>query len=160
MGDEIGRTNPASKSRATYRGQWTGRAAVVWAVVFAVPHVWWALGVPAGFPGGEAGFAEALTVSWFVAYDLLVVALCAGAALVAWAAMRRQPVGIAMAWGIGGLLLARGVAGLLVDGFTDPVWSPMFVIGGLLFGTTAWQCARSALCLRRGSGAGADAAGI
>lgn len=145
--------------RATCRCQWTGRAAMVWAVVFAAPHVWWAFGVPAGFPDGEGGFAEALAVPWFRAYDLLVVALSAAAALVAWAAMRRQPEGIAVAWGICAILLVRGIAGLMIDGFADPVWSPMFEIGGLLFGATAWQCRHSASGLRRGPGAGADAAG-
>jgi hypothetical protein len=36
------------------------------------------------------------------------------------------------------MLTLRGVAGLVVDGASDPVWWPMFLIGGVLFGSVAW----------------------
>ena len=146
-------------SRHSCRCRWTGIWAATWGVVFAAPHVWWAFGVPAGFPGGETGLAEALAVPWFRAYDLLVVALSAAAMLVAWSATRRQPVGIAVAWVICSILLVRGLVGLMIDGVADLVWSPMFVVGGLLFGATARQCGHSASDLKRDSGAGANAAG-
>ena len=32
----------------------------------------------------------------------------------------------------------RGVAGLLVDGTSDPVWWPTFLLGGILLGGVAW----------------------
>jgi hypothetical protein len=139
MGDAI---DPVS--RAACRCRLTGRVAAAWATLFAAPHLWWAFGVPTGFPGGAAGLEEALAVPWFVAYDLLVVALSGAAAMVALAAMRPQAVRVPLAWGICLVLLARGVAGLAVDGLADLVWNPMFVIGGLLFGATAWLCGRSA----------------
>ena len=86
----------------------------------------------------------ALALPWFVAYDLLIVALSGVAALVALAAVRRQPVAIRLAWVACGVLLARGVTGLVVDGGADLVWTPMFVLGGVLFGATARECGRLA----------------
>jgi hypothetical protein len=41
------------------------------------------------------------------------------------------------------MLTLRGVAGLIVDGSSDPVWWPIFLTGGVLFGGVAWL-ARSA----------------
>ena len=143
-GDATDRVERAPEGGGACRCRWIGRAAVVWATLFAAPHVWWAFGISTGFPGGSAGLAGALAVPWFVAYDLLVVTLCGAAAMVALAAMRPLPVGVSVAWGICGILLARGIARLVVDGLTDLVWSPMFVAGGLLFGATAWLCRHSA----------------
>jgi hypothetical protein len=157
MGEVINRTSQASVNSGKCRCRWSGRAAVTWATLFAVPHLWWAFGIPVGFPGGMAGLKEARAVPWFVAYDLQVVALSVIAALVALAAVRRKPVASPLAWGACVVLLARGVTGLVVDGFADLVWSPMFVVGGLLFGTTAWLCGRSTPRLGRGSGSGGDA---
>jgi hypothetical protein len=36
------------------------------------------------------------------------------------------------------MLTLRGVAGLVVDGASDLVWWPTFLIGGILFGSVAW----------------------
>ena len=123
---------------------WAGHAAAVWAALFAAPHLWWAFGISTGFPGGSDGWRAARAVPWFVAYDLLIVVLSCAAALVALATVRRWTGATLLAWGACGLLLSRGIAGLVVDGLSDLVWSPMFVAGGLLFAVTAWGCGRLA----------------
>lgn len=33
-----------------------GHAAVAWSLMFAAPHLWWALGVSAAFPGGDTAY--------------------------------------------------------------------------------------------------------
>jgi hypothetical protein len=43
-----------------------------------------------------------------------------------------------MAWIASAMLTLRGVAGLIVDGTSDPVWWPIFLVGGILFGGVAW----------------------
>ncbi|MGZ8845635.1 MAG: hypothetical protein ACXW3C_04145, partial [Pyrinomonadaceae bacterium] len=48
----------------------------------------------------------------------------------------------AMAWIASAMLTLRGVAGLVVDGTSDPVWWPTFLIGGILFGAVAWTARR------------------
>ena len=35
------------------------------------------------------------------------------------------------------VLTLRGVGGMVVDGAADPVWWPIFLTGGLLFGAVA-----------------------
>lgn len=123
--------------------RWAGYGACAWAVLFAAPHVWWLFGVSAGFPGGGAALDDALGSSWFVAYDLLVVLLSAVGAIVAlatvrpWERLGPPRVRLGLAWGAAGALLARGIAGLVVDGLADAVWWPTFVVGGVLFGLTA-----------------------
>ena len=123
--------------------RWVHYAASAWAVIFAAPHVWWALGVSAGFPGGPANHRLLMT-TWRYHYDVVVIALSVLALLVALAPIQRwgdrvpQRVIRTMAWVAGAMLTLRGVAGLIVDGFSDLVWSPLFLVGGLLFDTIAW----------------------
>lgn len=80
----------------------------------------------------------------FIAFDLLVVALSVLAFLVARtlgrASTGRVPrwILVAMAWIASGVLSLRGVAGMVVDGASDPVWWPTFLIGGILFGSVGW----------------------
>jgi hypothetical protein len=50
----------------------------------------------------------------------------------------RRWVPHAAAWIACGMLSVRGVAGLIVDGTTDLVWWPTFLLGGILFGAVAW----------------------
>ena len=52
-----------------------GHAAVAWSLVFAAPHLWWALGVSAAFPGGDTAYSTAFRNSWFLLYNLVVVIL-------------------------------------------------------------------------------------
>lgn len=123
---------------------WISYGACAWAVLFAAPHAWWALGVPAGFPGGETSYRAFMSSSWLYLYNLAVIELCivaviltvkllhpAGEALLRW--VMRTAV-----WVASGALLLRGFAGLVVDGTSDPIWWPTFLVGGILFGGVAW----------------------
>jgi hypothetical protein len=66
-----------------------GYAACAWSLLFAAPHLWWALGVSAAFPGGDAAYEAALRISWFLPYDLVIVILLAVSALVALALVQK-----------------------------------------------------------------------
>jgi hypothetical protein len=55
--------------------RWVSYVACVWALLFAAPHVWWALGIPAGFPGGEASYQVFMSSRWLFLYNLTVIAL-------------------------------------------------------------------------------------
>ena len=128
--------------------RWVHYAACVWAVVFAAPHVWWALGVPAGFPGGPANH-ELMMTTWRCYYDVLVIVLSVIAILVALAPIQRwgdrvsRRIMRTMAWVAAAMLTLRGVAGLIADGLSDLVWWPLFLAGGL-FGGIAWIGGRQA----------------
>jgi hypothetical protein len=84
-----------------------------------------------------------MTSSWRYAYDLAVILLSVAAGGLALALLRVSPESRAfgflrtLSWIASAVLGLRGVAGLAVDGFSDLVWSPTFVAGGLLFGLVA-----------------------
>ena len=126
------------------RRRWISYSACVWAVLFAAPHTWWALGISAGFPGGEANHRLMMTTTWRYFYDLIVILLSVTAVLVALTLLRpsdqvtRRWIPHTAAWIACGMLTLRGVAGLVVDGISDPVWWPTFLVGGILFGSVAW----------------------
>ena len=129
------------------RGRWINYAAFLWALLFAAPHVWWALGFPAGFPGGLArGQANhhLLMTTWRYYFNLTVILLSILAMFIARALNgtwdRTIPSWIlrTMACVASAMLTLRGLAGLIVDGSSDPVWWPTFLIGGILFGSVAW----------------------
>jgi hypothetical protein len=123
--------------------RWVSYAACAWAVLFAAPHVWWALGVPAGFPGGDESYELFMGSAWRFAFDVLVVLLSVLMVLITRALMRSEiPVRlrrilVTLAWLGSGLLTLRGVAGGIVDGASDPVWWPTFLTGGILLGAVA-----------------------
>ena len=125
------------------RAHWINYIACLWGLAFAAPHVWWALGVPFGFPGGPANHRLLMT-TWRYFFDLFVILLSLTAATLAIALAR--PDGRAIprrvlrtsAWIACGMLSLRGVAGLVHDRLSDPVWNPTFVVGGILFGCVAW----------------------
>jgi hypothetical protein len=125
------------------RPRWINYAAGLWAVLFAMPHVWWALGFPAGFPGGAANH-QLMVSTWRFFFDVVVIFLSITAAFVALALVRPWGKAITrrilriMAWIASSMLSLRGVAGLVADGTTDPVWWPTFLVGGILFGSVAW----------------------
>jgi hypothetical protein len=129
---------------AARRRRWISYAACVWAVLFAAPHTWWALGIPAGFPGGAANHHLMMTSTWRYVYDVIVVILSAVAVLITLTLLRppRQVVGRwishTAAWIASGMLTLRGVAGMVHDGAADPVWWPTFLLGGILLGSVAW----------------------
>jgi hypothetical protein len=122
---------------------WIGMGACAWAVLFAAPHAWWALGVPAGFPGGELSYGEFMASPWLRLYNLAVIGLCIAAVFLTKKVLNpadeakgrpfmRAILGIASV-----ALLVRGGAGLVVDGASDPIWWPTFLVGGILFAAVA-----------------------
>jgi len=135
--------------------RWISYAACVWAVVFAAPHIWWALGIPAGFPGGEDSYRFFMSSSWRVVFDLVVIVLSILAFLIVLALLKppaqtvRRWVPHTAAWIACVALSFRGVAGMIVDGTSDPFWWPMFLLGGILFGLVAWFARRPARSLER-----------
>src|SRR5262245_37647534 len=122
-----------------------GYATCAWTVLFATPHVWWALGYPLAFPGGEASYRIFVSATWRIVFDLIVVLLCLLGFGIALALVRPWGRGLPQrllrvgAWTAATVLTLRGVAGVAVDGLTDvespirPVWTLSFVVGGLLF---------------------------
>ena len=124
------------------RQRWVHYAAFAWALLFAAPHTWWALGFPFGFPGGPASHHLLMSSWWRYLYDIVVILLSILGAIVALALRapaqtRLYRVFRLLAWTAAGLLTVRGVAGLVVDGASDPVWWPTFLVGGLLFAGVA-----------------------
>lgn len=128
-----------------HRVRWITPAACAWTVVFGAPHVWWALGVPAGFPGGRESYDFFMSSTWRVVYDVVVVALCVLAFLIARVLRTPSPndlrrrLALVGAWIACGMLSLRGVAGMIVDRTSDLVWWPLFLTGGMLFAGVAWQ---------------------
>jgi hypothetical protein len=124
--------------------RWISYAACGWAVLFAAPHAWWALGLPYGFPGGEASHTLMMNSPWRYLFDVIVVILSVLAVLITLTLLRppeqvvRRRIPFAGAWIASGMLTLRGVAGMVVDGASDPVWWPTFLLGGVLLGGVAW----------------------
>lgn len=119
-------------------------AVYLWLLAFGAPHVWWLLGFPAAFPGGEESLARALSSPLFVAYDLGVVLLCGVAFWIVLLLTRQesrpgliQRLARIAAWVASILLTGRGIAGVAADGLSDLFWWPMFLVGGILFGILA-----------------------
>jgi hypothetical protein len=115
-----------------------------WAISYAAPHAWWALGIPVGFPGGEANHRLWMSSTWRYLYNVAVVLLSLAAVAISLALLWSNRVGgtrrllrIA-AWTGGGILLLRGVVGAIVDGTADLIWWPTFLTGGLLLSSVAW----------------------
>lgn len=125
--------------RLSRRRRWLHYAAFVWSLCFAAPHTWWALGSSFGFPGGPTNHRLWVTSWWRYTYDVVVILLSILGAVVA-VGLLRMPRDTrsyrlfkALAWIAGVALSLRGVAGLIVDGTSDPIWWPTFLLGGLLF---------------------------
>ena len=137
------------------RRRWISYAACVWAVLFAAPHIWWALGNPFAFPGGEPSYRVFMSATWRIVFDWVVVLLSFISFGVALALVRPWGRTIpqwplrAAAWTASAILTLRGAGGLAVDGLTDledpsrPIWTVGFVVGGLLFGGVAWRAHRA-----------------
>jgi hypothetical protein len=105
-----------------HRVRWINYAACLWALLFAAPHVWWALGFPAGFPGGLArGRAnhDLMMTTWRYYFDLAVIFLSFLACFVAlaligtWGQTIPRRILRAMAWVASAMVGLRGVAGLV-----------------------------------------------
>lgn len=124
--------------------RWLGYGACAWALLFAAPHTWWALGVAYGFPGGDTNYQVFMSSTWRYLYNLSVIVLSGLAILAVLLLLRpsshaiRRTVLRAAVWIGGGTLAVRGVAGLIVDGTSDPVWWPTFLAGGVLMCAVAY----------------------
>ena len=119
----------------TPRTRWLNYAACVWAVLFAAPHVWWPLGISAGFPGGEASYWLFMSSWWRYLFDWVVVLLSFTAVVVALALLRpRGWMPRTAAWIACVMLTVRGT-GVIVDGLD--IWGLAFLTGGILFGAVA-----------------------
>ena len=128
--------------------RWPAYAAFAWAVVFLVPHVYWAVGGTAGL--GDESMQGALAVVNAAAIVLLIVAAALALALVRpWGASVPRRALRAGAWGACVALTLRGAVGLaqavaVAVGASSGdlpaislVFEPLFLIGGLLFGLAA-----------------------
>jgi uncharacterized protein DUF3995 len=132
---------------------WAPYAAGLWALIFAVFHVAWALGWYVGLDHERARIAFAKPL--FLAYDLVVAATCAFAVLVALSLVqpwgRRLPrgaVGLSVSVGTALLVLRAGgsvlqAVYLLARGRFDieamGMWEPWFVLGAILFAVSTWR---------------------
>lgn len=143
-----------------------GSWACVWCVVFAVLHVYWAVG---GTVGLASSAGRELAARRPVAFVLLglwgtAVLLLVGALLGAELARRRPRRGLRKVlqlagWSVAAALLLRGVGIelLLVTGVVGVrssvgsseahwsllLWNPWFIVGGVAFGLAARQSQRS-----------------
>jgi len=123
-------------------------AVCVWAVSFGAPHIWWALGIRAGFPGGDRSYELFMAATWRVIFNLTVIVLCVATIVIALMLQRprhqlaRRWIPLTIAWVGAVMLLLRGVAGMIVDGVTDPIWWPAFLVGGLLMAAMSWTAQR------------------
>jgi hypothetical protein len=124
-------------------------AAAVWAVLFAIPHLYWAAGGHAGL-GGQTMGGLLLAID-FAAIVLGVVAVGVGVALAQPVVPRLAIVG---GWGAAGLLGVRGIAGVvpglltLLTGHGDwpafvAVFEVLFCTGGVLFALATLEAQRA-----------------
>jgi hypothetical protein len=124
-------------------------AAAVWAVLFAIPHVYWAAGGDAGLGGHPMG--GVLLAIDFAAVVLAVVAAGVGLALAQPVVPRLAIVG---GWGASALLGLRGIAGVvpglltLLTGHGDwpvfvAVFEVLFCTGGVLFALATLEARRA-----------------
>jgi hypothetical protein len=137
----------------TDRGSWTGYAAALWALIFAVLHFVWAMGWYVGLD--QELSRKAFQQRWFLIYDLVVAGLCIVGVWVALALVqpwgRRLPRSLVggLAWCGSVLLLLRGGAGAAQTAYvaaTGPsvlvayrIWEVWFCLGALLFGLSTWR---------------------
>jgi hypothetical protein len=131
-------------ARSQQYRKWLTYATCVWAISFSAPHAWWALGIPVGFPGGEANHRLWMSSTWRYLYNVAVVLLSLATVLISLALLWSNRMGVVRtllrtaAWIGGGMLLLRGVGGMIVDGPSDLIWWPTFLTGGLLLSSVAW----------------------
>jgi hypothetical protein len=85
-----------------------------------------------------------MSSAWRYIFDVSVVILSLMAVVITGTILRpphhavRRWVPHVAAW-IGSVMLTvRGVAGMIVDGTSDPIWWPTFLLGGILLGSVAW----------------------
>lgn len=139
-------TATAPRSSTT---SWAGYSAGAWALLFTMPHVYWAVGGDVGLQGRP--MSGALSVVNLVSIPLsLVAALLALATIRSWGGVFPRWVLGSAVWVVCAVLSARGGAGLVqnVLGQEEPpplfrLFEPGFLVGGILFGAAAWYYGRS-----------------
>lgn len=130
---------------------WAGYAACAWALVFTVPHIYWAV-------GGTAGLAGHPMTGALLMVNLAAIPLCLIAAGVAlgtvqsWGQTVPRWLLLTGAWGAGAVLGVRGIVGLVQRARSfgqigsQPVLAvfadPWFLFGGILFSVAAWDYQR------------------
>lgn len=135
------------------KSRWVGYSAAVWALIFAVLHVVWAMGWYVGLHQESA--RKAFQQRWFLVYDLIAAGLCVLAVAVGLALVqswgRRIPRALigALAWGGAGLLALRGAAGVVQLVYLKAIgrdvsvmfawWDVWFCLGAVLFSVSIWQ---------------------
>ncbi|WP_161605619.1 DUF3995 domain-containing protein [Natrialba asiatica] len=139
---------PASPSSTGHSSAavWPGYAAGAWALLFTLPHVYWALGGTLGLAGRS--MTGTLLLVNLVAIPLLFLA--AGVALgtvTLWGRIIPRWMLLSAVWGVSLILGARGIGGLVQRGLSGGhdgsqsllslIADPWFVLGGVLFGMAA-----------------------
>ena len=164
--EDVDRATYARSADRTASRVWSGRLAAAWALLFALLHVFWALGGSWLLASSAGSTLAEDRPMWFVVLGLwgVAVVLLAGAAL-GLALARSRASGRATRLGAflgcltGACLLLRGVAVEVVlrtgaGGVADNVgeahtrmslllWNPWFVLGGLLFVVAGVQSRRA-----------------
>jgi hypothetical protein len=115
--------------------------ALVWSVVFAVAHVYWAAGGRIGI-GDSPAATRAMTTAWFLVYDIVAGVLCIAGAFISvllsyprlgdkWCGRLRL-----LAWTACVILILRGGIGIAQS------LDPWFLLGGILSGCLAASAKR------------------
>ena len=163
-----------SDTRRRWPG-WAAYAAGAWALVFAVVHLYWALGGTVGLPNGmSVDMNPALFVIDVLAVPLSVVGALLALSLVRpWGRLLPRRLLLAGAWAVCALLIVHSAptlveSGLVVTGLRDAepsalerwslfVYEPWFFVGGVLYGAAAWGHGRRSS--RPGPAKGVEGAG-
>ena len=123
--------------------------AALWALLFGLLHFIWAAGIYVGLPAEQA--KEAFKRDWFYIYNLVAASLFIVAVALAVALYIGKTTGkrfvIVCAWFCSAILLLRGTAAVLSNLYfmldsapnrtSITFWDIWFIIGGLLFVTSA-----------------------
>jgi hypothetical protein len=158
--EQMNRAGPATRPR-----RWAGYAATAWALVFAVPHLYWGVGGTTGLTTSlNTGILDHRTAGFLVG-NLGIAAFCVVGGLVALATVRPWGRGLphgalrALAW-FGAVLLAARVLDIYVEfgfgltGITTVaageraeflrlarwflfLWLPWFTLGAVAWGALA-----------------------
>jgi hypothetical protein len=140
--------------------RWVGYAAALWAFVFGVLHVVWAMGWYVGLDPEQAriAFADA----GFLFYDLMVAGACALGMfavlglVMPWGRQVPRRVLGGVAWIGSALLVLRAGASIVQAGYllmtgrfsldVLGIWEPWFYMGAILFTATTWRFGRRGPC--------------
>ncbi|QBD76750.1 DUF3995 domain-containing protein [Ktedonosporobacter rubrisoli] len=144
-------------STSSWRMAWIEYLTCIWALLFAVVHIYWVMGGTAGLvvPAGKTTVLAA--GGPLLAIDIAAIPLCIIAGVIAlalvqtWSRIIPRWIWLTTAWGAGVVLSLRALVGLIQDaidiishGTLDPMYAYdlWFLIGGLLFIVIAWRAGR------------------